>query len=264
MAIPIEIPPFDPTGTLASNFIPNETHTLQPMDWKEERFIVPRVGPYFASSLVVSTSDSTIPLVEGVDYLLTHHFLDASRATGKPIYGSITFLDVSVGVTVILNYQSLGGEYVINDPALLERILTDTSNPRITTWEYVAEVPAQFPVIDHEFDLVDLVGMSDIKASLSDLSETISNRPNPILTLLTHIENRDNPHGVTKTHVDLGNVQNYPIATELDSEAGLRNDRYMTPLLTKVAITRNNNGFYSKSEVDALLAQLKLDIINGV
>lgn len=41
---------------------------------------------------------------------------------------------------------------------------------------------------------------------------------------------------ITKTHLGLGNVENYPPASQSEAEAGAANDRYMTPLLTKQAI----------------------------
>lgn len=46
----------------------------------------------------------------------------------------------------------------------------------------------------------------------------------------------DNPTGVTKETIGLGNVENYPIATQTDMLAGTRNDRYTTPLRVWEAI----------------------------
>ena len=53
----------------------------------------------------------------------------------------------------------------------------------------------------------------------------------------THIANTNNPHSVTKTHVGLGSVLNYGLATTAEAQAGTSNVKYMTPLLTKDAIT---------------------------
>lgn len=47
-----------------------------------------------------------------------------------------------------------------------------------------------------------------------------------------HLADNNNPHGVTKTQVGLGNVQNYGIATQAEAEAGTVNNKYMTPLRT--------------------------------
>jgi hypothetical protein len=52
----------------------------------------------------------------------------------------------------------------------------------------------------------------------------------------THIADKNNPHGVTKTQVGLGSVLNYGVASTAEAQAGVVNDKYMTPVLTKSAI----------------------------
>jgi hypothetical protein len=53
--------------------------------------------------------------------------------------------------------------------------------------------------------------------------------------LQAHINDKNNPHRVTKAQVGLGAVQNYATATSAEArvQSGARNDRYMTPLRTK-------------------------------
>ena len=49
----------------------------------------------------------------------------------------------------------------------------------------------------------------------------------PILN--THVSDQNNPHNVTKSQVGLGSVQNYPVASTTEAEAGVATNRYMTP-----------------------------------
>lgn len=44
-----------------------------------------------------------------------------------------------------------------------------------------------------------------------------------------HVEDKDNPHWVTKAQIGLGSVENYPVASQAESEAGDATNRYMTP-----------------------------------
>ena len=53
-----------------------------------------------------------------------------------------------------------------------------------------------------------------------------------------HIAVKTNPHGVTKSQVGLGSVNDYGIATQAEAEAGTSDTKYMTPLSTKQAITK--------------------------
>lgn len=52
----------------------------------------------------------------------------------------------------------------------------------------------------------------------------------------SHSDRTDNPHAVSKQQVNLGNVENYPVATLEEAQAGVRNDRYVTPYLVKQSI----------------------------
>ena len=54
-----------------------------------------------------------------------------------------------------------------------------------------------------------------------------------------HVDDRNNPHGVTEDQVGLGSVQNYPVATEEEALAGLAHDRYLTPYLMARAARGN-------------------------
>lgn len=54
--------------------------------------------------------------------------------------------------------------------------------------------------------------------------------------LRPHLEDTNNPHQTTKAQVGLGSVQNYPVATQPEAEAGTATNRYMTPQRTAQAI----------------------------
>lgn len=54
--------------------------------------------------------------------------------------------------------------------------------------------------------------------------------------LRAHTSDLNNPHKTTKGHVGLGSVENYPIASKAEAEAGVATNRYMTPQRTAEAI----------------------------
>lgn len=94
--------------------------------------------------------------------------------------------------------------------------------------------------------------------------------------LAAHIADKANPHGVTKFHVGLGNVEDYPIATSAQAQAGTSAVVYMTPLRVAQAIealiangfrqhladtdnphevSASQLGVYLRTETDSLLQQ---------
>lgn len=53
-----------------------------------------------------------------------------------------------------------------------------------------------------------------------------------------HINDKGNPHQVTKAQTGLGSVENYGVATQLDAETGTSNVLYTTPLRVAQAIAK--------------------------
>lgn len=229
--------PFDPTGTNPLNRITDEVHVITPTNDRYFNFFVPRKGPFFEDSVQIQFRfpDNQIwNMVYGVDYYFTNQFLSASKACAKSIFGSITFLNNQVQGVLKISYNTIGGSWIVTPEELTEIMADQTHNPRTTTWEQIAELPYQFPVIDHDWDLVDMVGMSDVVASIDSIYDAMVQSGD--LSIAAHIQSTNNPHLVTKEQVNLGQVQNYPVATTVQVQSGVSNATYMTPALTKLAV----------------------------
>lgn len=196
--------PFDPTGTALSNQVAGEEHILTPMNYQDYYFVVPVYGPFFSDSLIVShrALDGTVsPLTEGVDYYCTHWFVGASRACSKPVYGSISFLDLQLSGTVTLGYQTLGGSWIVDSTQQAQILSDHLHNPRTTAWEQVSGTPVIFPVIDHQWNLTDLVGLSDVLPKLQAIEDAILQNYDPA-ALAGHLA-AVNPHGITADMLDV-------------------------------------------------------------
>lgn len=223
--------PFDPTGSATTNAVANERHVLSPPAWTDYYFIVPKFAPYFRDSLRVIHRPSGKLLVEGKDYHCTHYFHAASHGVARRVYGSITMLDKTLTGILEISYQTIGGDWVLDASADLTRLTNTQTNPRITTWEEVVDVPYQFPPIDHQWNLEDLKGVEAILPILEEMTEAIRQSAGSDFAL--HIADKANPHSVTKDQVGLDQVQNFPLANIAEAQAGTLNTRYMTPVRTK-------------------------------
>ena len=256
--------PFDPTGRRESNRIVKEKQVLTPPGWKDFHFIIPKVAPFFRDTMKIFNRSTGQELEEGVDWIATHRFMDASRATARPIYGSITFYDNTLSGVVELSYNTLGGEWAIDTNKIAEILINNQVNPRITTWSEIVDVPRQFPVIDHEWHLDDMVGMSEVEQSIRDLANTVEKKNETKNQIMGHVYDRENPHEVTKDQVGLDRVENYPPATEEQAVQGQNNASYMTPRKTRFAIdSRLANLYYTKEEVDQMYNDL-LSLIEDI
>lgn len=85
----------------------------------------------------------------------------------------------------------------------------------------------------------------DIRDSIDSVSETGNQNKEDISNVKKDLNDHkvaDNPHGIDKEIVGLGDVENYPIATTREAEAGEIDNAYMTPKKVHQAIKALGGG----------------------
>lgn len=236
MPIPNATYPFDPTGTAASNLITDERQLIPAENSKGFVLMIPFFAPYFRSSMKIVHLQNGRELVPDVDYACTHYFYEATTKIGQPIYGSITILDKTLSGTVAMRYQTIGGEWTI-DEQQIEQILANTLlNPRVATWEQIVDLPHQFPPIDHPHDVNDDMGrMENVIEAIYTITDAILQVGEGASE--AHINNRNNPHEVTAAQVGLGSVVNAPMATPQEAIDGVAGNRYINPITLRAAVS---------------------------
>lgn len=220
--------PFDPTGKAATNKITAERQPIAPPELGQYHFVLPAAAPYFADSVKMYLLPSRRELIQGQDWAPGHYFHDASLACADRIYGSFVFYDQTLQGAIEYNYQTLGGVWTISAEKILEILSNKLLNPRRVNWEQIVNLPIAFPVIDHEWHLDDMVGAKELEAALNGIRDAILASGSEGLT--NHINDKNNPHQVTKAQVGLGSVQDYPVADIATAQAGVSNSHYLTVL----------------------------------
>lgn len=234
--------PFDPTGLATSNKV-TETQAIESRGMFDHYYIIPRSGPFYAETVRlrlypaganINNPAGGEPLEEGLHFNFGYHFAHASHTIGKPVYGAISFYDRQLTGQLRMEYQTLGGDWVLDDQKMTELLGNVAYNPRTATWEQVVELPHQFPVVNHDFNIDDFVGMSEVVDQLEDITDAINQKTAG--GMADHVNAKNNPHEVTKDQVGLGLVDNFPTAAPAEATGGTANNRFMTPLRTKQLI----------------------------
>lgn len=217
--------PFDPTGQLLSNRVTNEKHVITASNQRDYHYIVPLCGPVFVDNFIMSHKgiDNVVRvLAEGIDYQFSHWFIGASRGCAKAIYGSVSFMNISLAGEITISYNTLGGNWTLNTPKVIQILADRLHNPRVTSFEQVSGKPNVFPVIDHDWNLTDMVGMTEIVQAINGITGALQNS----LTngFAAHVA-QNNPHGTSagdvgaysKAEIDakLGRVPHFSTADEL-------------------------------------------------
>lgn len=241
--------PYDPSGVATTNLIKDELRSVQPpADINQASFIIPLKAPFFVNTLEIWTglNKKGTKLVLGRDYFISHDFAAGSNFLGKPLAGGIVFTNSLYTGNVYIHYQTLGGDFVLNDAAMLEAVSRKHySDVRFVTWDQLKGVPSAFPPNAHQHVVTEIKTMADVVTALNSISAALigslsdnttgGNEATALGLIRQHISATSNAH--TPSAVGLGNVSNYTVANEADSVA-LRNDRYMTPSTTGYLIRR--------------------------
>ena len=237
----------DTTGVLPANKVVGERHTLTYVNDRTYHFIVPIFAPFFVGSMNVTrvVGSNRFVLQENTDWLPALQFIGATTSIGIPIYGAISFTDLTLSGQIEIEYQTLGGEYTLDTAAMIETISNIVFNPRGSTWEEITNRPVMFRPIDHPWDFADLVGQTEVVQKLSDITDAI-------IAKQTSNANQVIP---TKTQIGLGNVENYGPSGVLDAIQGLANDKIITPQILR-AVLQNLGLLDLKSLIDTLRLHL--------
>lgn len=203
--------PFDPSGLAFSNKIPSESHTITPANGSDFRFIVPKAAPYFARSMVVKHPGTGKTLQRGVDWVPGHRFVAGSNtAPYQEIYGSILLLDSTLNGTFKLEpYQTLGGEYTIDETTALEVLANKLLDPRLTTWDKVIDAPLVYDVLTHLHHVSGSVGYDSMVAALQNLVMAFTLESSKLNDRISaHAGDTLNPHKLSLTQLGIDRFAN--------------------------------------------------------
>ena len=161
---------FDPTAVLPANKIINELKNITVSNSFNAFLIIPDATPFYQQGFsIVDAQGNT--LAEGVHYYLTHHWQQASNATGLEVYGSITMINGYPIGLYKLNYQTIGGEYVsAPDNAIQSGLIADAGMYISIDW---ATAPTIFPPTAHTEDLNGITGMQEVYHGLLNIANAI-------------------------------------------------------------------------------------------
>lgn len=208
--------PLDTTGFSPGNLIPNEVHTLTEVNGAPYRILIPVCAPFYLDNFILKhrdTAGNETVLVQDVHYYHCLPYIGASRSIGKLIYGGVAINDNLLGGTILVTYQTLGGDWVADPIFVRERLIELIYNPKITIWDVVTNKPNQFPPINHSLNIDAVFGQQDLIAGLDR-----------IVTQLAASE----PRPTNKILVGLSNVENLPLASQVEIDNLILANSYVT------------------------------------
>jgi hypothetical protein len=241
--------PIDFKGTLASNLRTGEEHVLNKANGRVNRMFTPDFGAFYTESLVVRTA-AGVPLIRDQDYVVTYYYPDLGELSSKEVCAIIVITNPAISNTVRITYQAVGGPYALSIKELKVVLDETEAAPEKIKWTDIVNKPLQFtPDPDHTHEYWQLYGLESTNVNLDLLGKAWEKGRKSLidenriyyqnyillaqaavdayrLKVQAHITDKDNPHQTDKIKIQLGNVQNWPLATTAESTTKTVNNRY--------------------------------------
>lgn len=232
---------FDPFGTNPKNKITEERQVITEINGTNFRYFVPKAAPFFEEEVKVKHVASGVTLTPGVDYQFGLSYNQATQQVMKPVYGSISILNSQYTGTFEIEYHTMGGEFTLDTQTITEILINLLYDPRTVSWDRIVDPPAVFPPIHHQQPITDFVNYNHLVAAMEALGDKVLESYELFYPAFTrHLEDRSNPHGVTKADIGLPLTPNARFATLEEAADGARFDVLMSPRTVSEMITRLN------------------------
>lgn len=247
----------DLTGKDPANLILNQPIDLLPA---KNRVAIPTYGPFYTEGLVIRERATQRVLEPDVHYKAVNLHEEATLLSGMEACTFVVVTDPEVHSELEMDYQIVGGSFIVPVDAIIKLIEDLDLDNRPVKWGDIYGKPEKYNPTKHLHDAGDLYGFEYVTAALERIRDAILigdaaaheeildyvDKQDGILNdLIKDLEIRfdqhrtdyENPHNTTKAHVGLGIVENYKPASQVEAEAGVLNNRYMTPLRVAQAVT---------------------------
>lgn len=159
---------YDPTGKSRDNLVVGEKHTIPPL---HNRVIVPKLGAFYAKSLVVRNDSRIFELFK--DYELTMLYHDATVETGQDVNVGIAFTNLDIVGDVSIQYQVVGGEFTGVWESVQQYVNTLLVDPRKVRWDDVLNKPELYAPMEHYHDINDVYGLNNLIPKLEEIRRAI-------------------------------------------------------------------------------------------
>lgn len=242
--------PLDLTGRSPTNLVPGERKILLDRGDTPYRVVSFLAGGFYARSLKVYDS-AFKRLTANVDYIATYTHADLSAYTGMEVCSTVVILNPDITGSVIIGAQIVGSDLAFALSAEDETVNYLESLPvgETPVWggllgDYPQWQPGELQEAlweRHHYghlnksieDLVRAVNQGNgeaedtTRAEIRQLTQAFIDGLGD--AVLRHINDTDRPHPITKYHVGLSLVENYPVATLNQAREGSSETLYLTP-----------------------------------
>lgn len=209
--------------------------------------IVPRCGPFFSRDVKIVLTDSDRELsFQAGDFSFLHPFGRFNSRYNRLVWGAIQLKNVSGPVNAKISYDTIGGDFVLNENAYAEAVANTLTAPRVIDWSEIVNLPLTWPADPHDHPASDTMNWGDMIVFMQSYIDAITN--NPGLTwsakFKEHVEaDLAHAHSADLKMLGINNLGDWAMANDDDLKGN------STELLMNVATTKNLIRAFLRGEI---------------
>lgn len=152
-----------------------EVRTLTDANRSSFNHIIPKAAPFFAHTVRIFHIQTNDELINGQDFYCVGTFVKAvtNVVDHREVNWAIIFDDQRISGEYRIEYQTVGGEFVLDQQQMAEILANFVENPRSTDWERIVGRPLTFPPLPHDIHVDNLVGFNEQVAATHGIEEAI-------------------------------------------------------------------------------------------
>lgn len=150
----------------------------QQADTNGAGIIVPRCGPFFSRNFVIKLKESGRALsFEAGEYTFLYPFGAFNQRYNRLAWGAIQVKGISTPTDFIIEYDTIGGDFVLSDLAYAEAVANQLTSPRTTDWNNIVNLPLTWPADPHQQPASDTMNYGDLIVWMQSYMNAVLQNP---------------------------------------------------------------------------------------
>ena len=225
--------PWNPFQDIVASRITGEPHQA---DKNGAGIIVPRNGPFFSRDVKITLKESGRALsLEAGDYAFLYPFGRFNQKYNRLVWGAIQLKDVDTPIDVEIDYDTIGGDFVLSDIAYAEAVANQLTSPRTTPWENLVNLPTEWQPDPHQHPASDTMNYGDLIVWMTSYMSAVMQTPDAtwMSRFEAHLDaDLQNAHKATLESLGISHLKDWAMGTENDIKGN------STELLTNIALVK--------------------------
>lgn len=237
--------PWNPFQDLATNRVTDEAVHIQ--GGKNGVIIVPRNGPFFSDKFVIKQRDSGRPLsMAAGEYSFLHPFGAFIKRYNRLVWGAIQIKGVGSPADYVIEYDTIGGDFVLDDVAYAAAVANTLTAPRTIDWNGIVNLPLIWPSDPHDHPASDTMNYGDLIVWMQSYLDAITDTDNSVTFVSEFKKHLDadlqHAHKATLEMLGVAHLKDWAMAETKDINGN------STELIVNVAIMKEAIRGYSRGD----------------